>query len=197
MARFRADFDVMHLIYLVALLVFVAFSLSPMFRANFWKTVQQFFIWALIFIGGVVVVGSWDQIRSAALPPQATYSEDGTIQIPKSYDGHFYVTALVNGAEIDFVVDTGASDLVLSQKDAETAGFVIEELDFFGRAMTANGEVRTAPVSLESVALGAFDDKNVRARVNGGELEISLLGMSYLNRFPTITMTRNQLILSR
>lgn len=192
-----SQFDIMHLVYLVALLVLVAFSLSPMFRANFWKTIQQFMIWALIFVGVVVVVGSWDNIRSAALPPQVSYSEDGTIEIPKSYDGHFYVTALVNGAEIDFVVDTGASDLVLSQKDAITAGLDVENLDFYGRAMTANGEVRTAPVRLDSVALGAFDDKNVRARVNGGDLDISLLGMSYLNRYPTITMTRNQLTLSR
>ena len=192
-----SQFDIMHLVYLVALLVLVAFSLSPMFRANFWKTIQQFMIWALIFVGVVVVVGSWDNIRSAALPPQVSYSEDGTIEIPKSYDGHFYVTALVNGAEIDFVVYTGASDLVLSQKDAITAGLDVENLDFYGRAMTANGEVRTAPVRLDSVALGAFDDKNVRARVNGGDLDISLLGMSYLNRYPTITMTRNQLTLSR
>ena len=192
-----SQFDIMNLVYLVALLVLVAFSLSPMFRANFWKTIQQFMIWALIFVGVVVVVGSWDNIRSAALPPQVSYSEDGTIEIPKSYDGHFYVTALVNGAEIDFVVDTGASDLVLSQKDAITAGLDVENLDFYGRAMTANGEVRTAPVRLDSVALGAFDDKNVRARVNGGDLDISLLGMSYLNRYPTITMTRNQLTLSR
>ena len=192
-----SQFDIMHLVYLVALLVLVAFSLSPMFRANFWKTIQQFMIWALIFVGVVVVVGSWDNIRSAALPSQVSYSEDGTIEIPKSYDGHFYVTALVNGAEIDFVVDTGASDLVLSQKDAITAGLDVENLDFYGRAMTANGEVRTAPVRLDSVALGAFDDKNVRARVNGGDLDISLLGMSYLNRYPTITMTRNQLTLSR
>lgn len=192
-----SEFEIMHLVYLVALLVLVAFSLSPMFRANFWRTIQQLMIWGLIFIGVVVVIGSWDNIRSAALPPQVAYSEDGTIEIPKSYDGHFYVTALVNGAEIDFVVDTGASDLVLSQKDAISAGFDLETLEFHGRAMTANGEVRTAPVRLDSVALGKFDDKNVRARVNGGDLDISLLGMSYLNRFPTITMTRNQLVLSR
>ena len=145
----------------------------------------------------MVVVGSWDNIRSAALPPQVAFSEDGTIEIPKSYDGHFYVTALVNGAEIEFVVDTGASDLVLSQKDAVTAGLDPENLDFYGRAKTANGEVRTAPVRLESVSLGKFDDKNVRARVNGGDLDISLLGMSYLNRFPEITISRNRLVLSR
>lgn len=192
-----SEFEIMHLVYLVALLVFVAFSLSPMFRANFWKTIQQLMIWALIFVGVMVVVGSWDNIRSAALPPQVAFSEDGAIEIPKSYDGHFYVTALVNGAEIEFVVDTGASDLVLSQKDAITAGLDPENLDFYGRAKTANGEVRTAPVRLESVSLGKFDDKNVRARVNGGDLDISLLGMSYLNRFPEITISRNRLVLSR
>lgn len=191
------DFEILDLVYVVALLILVAFSLSPLFRAHFWRTVQQLMIWGLIFVGVVVVIGSWDNIRSAALPPQVAYSEDGTIEIPKSYDGHFYISALVNGAEIDFVVDTGASDLVLSQKDAVTAGLVIQELDFFGRAMTANGEVKTAPVRLQSVALGAYDDRNVRARVNGGELDISLLGMSYLNRFSEITMTRNKLTLSR
>ena len=66
-----------------------------------------------------------------------------------------------------------------------------------GRAMTAHGEVRTAPVRLDSVELGPVLDRNVRAWVNEGEMDKSLLGMSYLQRWNRIEITGNALVLSR
>ena len=108
-----SQFDIMHLVYLVALLVLVAFSLSPMFRANFWKTIQQFMIWALIFVGVVVVVGSWDNIRSAALPPQVSYSEDGTIQIldiQAGRNGIFLAQHQIRGPRVHYKVNLGPVD---------------------------------------------------------------------------------------
>ena len=94
-------------------------------------------------------------------------------------------------------MDTGASDIVLSKQDARRVGFDPDALPYYGRAMTANGEVRTAPVRLESVSLEGIQDSNVSARVNGGELQQSLLGMAYLQRYEQITITGNRMILIR
>ena len=119
------------------------------------------------------------------------------IIIPKQNDGHFHLNLTINGKTIEFLVDTGASEIVLNQKDAEALGFNDRNLEYWAYANTANGRVRLAPVRLETVSLGGYIDKNVKAAVNEGEMRSSLLGMSYLNKFNAIEIKSNQMILMR
>jgi aspartyl protease family protein len=95
------------------------------------------------------------------------------------------------------VVDTGATELVLSRSDAERAGLDTEALIYSGQAFTANGMVQTAPVVLETIALGKAIDLGVPAVVNGAEMQDSLLGMSYLQRFDRIEISGGTLVLER
>ena len=117
--------------------------------------------------------------------------------MPRRPDGHYSVTVAINGVPIEFVIDTGATDMVLSQADAARAGLDPANLAYLGSAMTANGEVRTATVRLETVNLSGIEDRNVRAVVNQGDLDGSLLGMGYLGRFSNIQITNGQMILTR
>jgi aspartyl protease family protein len=86
---------------------------------------------------------------------------------------------------------------VLSQKDAVKLGLNPDKLTYFGRALTANGEVRTAPVRLDTVAIGPYNDRNLSAVVNAGDLGQSLLGMNYLQRWSRIEISDGKLTLSR
>ena len=117
--------------------------------------------------------------------------------MPRGRDGHYSLTLQINGVDVDFLVDTGASQVVLTQQDAARVGLNPDKLAFIGTAFTANGEVRTAPVRLDTVDLGGIRDTRVRASVNGGEMSGSLLGMSYLNRFDSIEIRGDRLILTR
>lgn len=152
-------------------------------------------IWVFIFMGAIAAVGLWGDIRSAITPVQKMV--EGRIEVPRASDGHFYLMAEVNGTDVRFVVDTGATDMVLTLRDAERVGLNPDKLAFLGQARTANGVVQTAPVRLDTVRLGAFMDQNVTASVNGGQMDGSLLGMSYLNRFTTLTISGNRLLLER
>ena len=96
------------------------------------------------------------------------------------------MTLEVNGTPLRFIVDTGASDIVLSAEDAARAGLDTDRLAFVGVARTANGTVSTARVWLDEVRLGEMVDSSVPALVNGGEMSGSLLGMAYLNRFSEV-----------
>jgi aspartyl protease family protein len=107
------------------------------------------------------------------------------------------VTAEVNGAAIDFLVDTGASDIVLSRADAARIGFDLEKLAFLGSARTANGVVPIAYSRLKTIQLGPYLDQGISIAINGGEMEKSLLGMSYLGLFGRIEIAQDQLILRR
>ena len=168
-------------------------------RHRMGAVVQQGAIWFLIFVGAVLVYGVWDDVRRSALPSQVVMTEGGQtfVELPRSQDGHYHIVLEVNGTPIRFVVDTGATDLVLNQPDAARVGLDLDDLRFFGRAFTANGEVRTADVTLESVALGEHVDRDVRAVVNEGVMTQSLLGMSYLQEFGRIEIENDRLRLTR
>nr|WP_304504810.1 TIGR02281 family clan AA aspartic protease [Defluviimonas sediminis] len=164
-------------------------------RRNLGRTAQQAAIWAFIFIGVIVAYGLWGDLRRTVVPEAMRLSEGG-LEVDASADGHFYLTAEVNGAKVLFVVDTGASQIVLTRRDAERAGLNPDALGYFGRAQTANGVVQTAPVRLESFTLGPFTDRDLAAVVNAGDLDTSLLGMSYLGRFE-LTLSGERLVLRR
>lgn len=192
-----SSFEYGQLTYLVVLCAAVLFWFVTNHRQSFGKILQQAMAWVLIFLGVIVAIGMWGDIRDTVRPTQAVFSDEGRIEIPRSQDGHYRLTLTINGKPILFVVDTGASQVVLSKADAAKAGLDLENLVYYGRALTANGEVRTAPVTLTEVKIGTLTDRNVAAQVNGGELDQSLLGMSYLQRFEQITITGQKLILTR
>ncbi|QJF51009.1 retropepsin-like aspartic protease family protein [Roseobacter ponti] len=189
--------DIGSLIYLVLLGLMIAGFFVAQNRMSLNRTLQSLAIWVLIFFGVVAAYGLWGDIRQTVMPQQTSFAETGQIVVPRSPDGHYYIRADVNGASTLFVLDTGATDMVLTQEDARRAGLDPQALNYIGRAMTANGEVRTAPVWLESVTLGAVTDRNLPATVNAGEMSQSLLGMTYLQRWGRIEIEGGELTLTR
>lgn len=161
------------------------------------QAVQHAMIWGLIFVGVIIAIGFKDVLISQLFDEEPQMLSDDTLVLKRDRSGHFLANVEVNGQDIQFLVDTGASDLVLSQADAKVAGIDPDGLNYFMIAKTANGEVRSAPVRLDTVAMAKFIDTNVPARVNGGELDISLLGMSYLDRFRSFRVEGDRMYLSR
>ncbi len=191
------DFDLGRLTYLVVLGCAVVFWFFAVNRNSMNKVLQQAMIWGFLFIGVIAAYGLWEDVRQTTNPRQMVTTDAGQIELPRAPDGHYYLVADINGAMLEFVVDTGATEIVLSQEDARRIGFNPQRLDYIGRAMTANGEVRIAPVRLERMAVGPVVDEDVRAVVNEGDLDGSLLGMSYLQRFQSMEITNGRLILTR
>jgi aspartyl protease family protein len=144
----------------------------------------------------VLAAALWDDIRGD-VPRHANVTESGSIEIPRAGDGHYYLTAEVDGERVRFLVDTGATDIVLTRRDAERVGIDTGILMFTGRAGTANGTVSTASVRLDTLEVGPLVDRDVRAQVNSGEMETSLLGMDYLRRFARIEISGDRLVLER
>tara|TARA_R110002072_G_scaffold19047_16_gene70696 strand:+ start:658 stop:1233 length:576 start_codon:yes stop_codon:yes gene_type:complete len=190
-----ADFDNARLIYLIVLLVMIAGWFFMQTRDGLNKSLQHAAVWAMIFVGGAAAVGLWQDISRN--PNQTLISDAGQIIVPRSRDGHYYLNVQINGADVRFVVDTGATDMVLTKSDAERAGLDPDQLTYLGRANTANGEVRTAFVRLDAVQLGDVTDRNVVAVVNEGQMAQSLLGMGYLQRWVRLEIANNELILTR
>ncbi|MBV7379172.1 retropepsin-like aspartic protease family protein [Maritimibacter dapengensis] len=190
------SFDFARLTYLVLLGAAVIGSFFMMNRANLGKSLQQLAIWVLIFIGAIGAYGLWNDIQRDVLPRQSVVST-GVVEVPRRPDGHFYLTLQVNGENVQFVVDTGATDVVLTKQDARKVGIEPDDLAFIGAAMTANGQVRTAPARVDEITLGDIAMRDVKVYVNEGDMNRSLLGMSYLRRFERIEIADDMLILTR
>lgn len=188
--------EVVNAVYLLVLLFALGGVLLAALRRGAARTIQQLSIWALIFLGFIAAYGMQDRFREWIVPAQKVLPGD-KIALPRSPDGHYYVTAEVNGVPVRFVVDTGASQIVLSRQDARRIGLPTAGLAYTGSASTANGTVATAPVRLERIDIGPIHDRNIHAVVNDGAMEGSLLGMSYLTRFARVTFDRDQMILER
>ncbi|MEX5729178.1 aspartyl protease family protein [Rhodovulum iodosum] len=185
------------LIYLVLLGLAIAGYFVAANRDRPGKIAQQAAVWGLIFLGAIAVAGLWSDIRREVAPRQSVFAEAGRIEVPRAPDGHYYLMLQIDGTPVRFVVDTGATDMVLTRADAVRVGLDPDNLVYRGTAHTANGAVQTAPVWLEEVRLGPVVDKNMRAYVNAGQMQDSLLGMAYLQRYSRMEIADGMLVLTR
>lgn len=188
--------DPARLVFLLLLVFALGGFLVIEMRRDAGSTLRAVLAWVLIFVAAIAAVGLWEDIRRDVLPRQAVVSPT-RIEVPIGPDGHFHLTAELNGVPVRFVVDTGASSMALRPRDAERVGIDLDRLVFAGQARTANGLVPTATVRLDSVAIGDIVDRNVPAIVIRGEVDRSLLGMDYLSRFARVGFEGGTMVLER
>lgn len=179
--------------YLAIILLALGGWVLVEFRQRLGQALRMALAWGLIFVGVMAGYGLWSDISRTALPRQIL-TNSGSIEVPRAEDGHYYLQLAINGTPLTLMVDTGASGLVLSLDDAARLGIEPGSLQFLGEAMTANGLVRTAQVTLPLIELGGFRSENFRAYVNEGAMDGSLLGMDYLGQF-RMEFAGNMLIL--
>ncbi len=110
-------------------------------------------------------------------------------------NGQFMVDAVVDGIKIRFLVDTGATRVVLTAEDAERLGYRLDGLDYSQRYRTANGEILGAPVVLPELRIGDLEIEDVHSSVIRAPLSTSLLGMTFLNRLESFEVRDEGLIL--
>jgi aspartyl protease family protein len=185
------------LFYFALLGLLVASGVVYGYRNRLGTALQHAAIWVLIFLGATLAYGFKDTLMSQLHPDRAQTVGERTIALRRADDGHFYARLIVDGTPLRFMVDTGASDLVLSRQDARRVGISLKDLNFVLPASTANGRIYGAGVMLDRVQLGDFVDHDVRAMVNGGRMNTSLLGMAYLDRFRSFSVEGDRLLLAR
>jgi aspartyl protease family protein len=141
-------------------------------------------------------------VATTGIGPQSSQQDEAprsgrVVEIRAGQGGHYYTQAEINGRSIDVLVDTGATSVFLSYEMAEDVGIYLKASDFTHMSQTANGAARIAPVTLDRVAIGDIEVRNVRAAVaEPGKLKTpALLGMSFLGRLNNVGMRSGMLVL--
>ncbi len=189
--------EIPNLIYLSLFAVVLVGSLITSNFASIGKLARFALVWVVIIGGATVLANQWPQIEAELQTRSSTVTGSGEVSIPQNFDGHYYITLDLNGNPVRFVIDTGATEMVLTPQDAAQAGIDMAALNYNSRAMTANGMVQTASIRLDEVSVAGITDRNVSAVVNGAPMQESLLGMSYLSRFDRISIENGRMVLAR
>ena len=147
------------------------------------RSVIVFAVLALAVAGAVPKFSGPNRPVPAAEAKVARPDNNRSMTISRSPNGHFSVTAEVDGRRMEFLVDTGASVIALRERDAARLCIHPAQREYTARVSTANGMVLAAPVELNRVDVGSLTVRNVQAIVLPDEaLGENLLGMSFLSR---------------
>ena len=138
-----------------------------------------------------------DRVLAELLPSRGTTAAADTVSFRRAADGHFWIDAEVDDLPLHFLVDTGASGVVLTRADALRLGYRLEALSFNEVFSTANGRTAGAAIHLDRIRIGPIVLDDVPAWVNEGDLGESLLGISVLQRLSSVEMRNDQLTIRR
>jgi aspartyl protease family protein len=121
-----------------------------------------------------------------------------SITVAADSHGHFRVNGTIDARHVEFVVDTGATMVALTARDAATLGIHPAVGDYTIAVRTANGAAQAAPVTLNRVEIGNITIRDVGAMVMpDGALSDNLLGMTFLSRLQRYEYSNGQLVLEQ
>lgn len=162
------------------------------------ETIRNIAVWCGVVAALVLGYTFYQQIADQAgalVPGYPVETGAGTMVFHENEDGDFPVIGKVDGTTVQFVVDTGASDIVLTPADAERIGIDPSKLEYIHRYETANGEGRGATYVASTFQIGAMTLHDVAVTINGAKMRNSLLGMAFLRRMKSFEMRGRNLTL--
>jgi aspartyl protease family protein len=148
------------------------------------KLVTMAMAWVVIFAAGFVLFTFRDdfgylaeRLKAEALGSPVT--EGAVTRIPMAIDGHFWVHAKLNGQNVKFLVDSGATMTTIDRQTAKEAGVKVSpRADEFVR--TGNGIIRVARGRADELSVGSIVRRNIGLQVADND-DLNVLGMNYLS----------------
>ncbi len=201
--------DFSRIVVLLAVLVFVgagvfAGAMRPgeiVHSLAFWFMAIVVLVALYAFRGELAIVGG--RVLGALAPGTPIVGtltgEDrqDAVVIMRSGNGHFGIRAEVNDIPMSMMVDTGASFVTLTERDAANVGIDVDSLSFSVPIRTANGTMLAAAAKVDQIAIGPLVRRNVRTLVAPAKaLDQSLLGLNFLDTLDGYAIRGDRLVLN-
>jgi aspartyl protease family protein len=168
---------------------------------------RHLFVIAGLFVAlGAIFARYADRAMDAtAVPKNTAMAVDSeprnagrSVIISRDSRGHFQVNGRVDGKQLAFLVDTGASVITLTERDAARLGIRPALREFTAEVKTANGTVRAARTQLNRVEIDDVIVRDVAALVVPDQaLSENLLGLSFLAKLRRFEYANGKLILEQ
>jgi aspartyl protease family protein len=170
-------------VYIVMAIMLVLGSLMAR-REPAAKMITMALTWILIFAAGFVLFTfrddfGWVAERLKAEAVGTPVEQGKETRIPMAIDGHFWVNAKLNGKDVKFLVDSGATMTTVDRDTANSAHLdVSPRADEFVR--TGNGVIRVRSARADELQIGGITRKDVGMQVADND-DLNVLGMNYLS----------------
>jgi aspartyl protease family protein len=170
-------------VYILMAIMLVLGSLMAR-REPLAKLVTMAFAWIVIFAAGFVLFTFRDDFGYLAQRLKAEaigtpVSEGQETRIPMAIDGHFWVHAKLNGRDVKFLVDSGATMTTIDRDTANSAGIQVSpKADEFVR--TGNGIIRVSSGQADELTVGHIVRRDVGLQVADND-DLNVLGMNFLS----------------
>jgi aspartyl protease family protein len=148
------------------------------------KMITMALAWVATFAGGFVLFTfrdnlGWVAQRLRAEAVGTPVSEGQETRIPMAIDGHFWITAKLNGRDVKFLVDSGATTTTIDRDTARAARVEISRRrDQYVR--TGNGVIRVSSGRADELTIGGITRRNVGLEIADND-DLNVLGMNYLS----------------
>lgn len=188
-------------IYSILLLVLVGSALISR-RIPMGQVLKMTLIWIAIFLLLFIIFSFrsefgtvWERMKSEVSGTSNQTTSGEQIILTRHDNGHFWIRASVNNVPIDFLVDSGATGISMSDVDADKAGINYDFNDIPVIVSTANGQSRSWRAQISSFKTETVTYDNVPILVSPTLGDTNLLGMSYLNRLQSWRVSGDKMIL--
>lgn len=170
-------------VYLLMAMMLVLGSLMAR-RERFAKLLTFALAWIAIFGAGFILFTFrdnfgwvWQRLRAEATG--APVQQGAELRVPMAIDGHFWITAKVNGTDVRFLVDSGATMTTMGRGTAQAAGVTISPTAN-QIVRTGNGFVRVARGRAGELDVGSIQRRDFPIHVANDE-NLNVLGMNFLS----------------
>ncbi len=194
--------DKFNIIYYILLISLIGSSVLWRFHNNLTQTIKQTLLWVIVLFFLITLYSfrsDFSKLKQRFMgeiaPSSAILNDKGEIEFRVASDGHFYINTLTNGKSLRFMLDTGASDVVIPISLAQEFGYKPSDLKYTKIYNTANGTVRGAPIKINRMEISGYIFNNINASINEVDIESPLLGMSFLKKLSSYEVRDGILIL--
>ena len=170
-------------VYLLMAMMLVVGSLMAR-REPAAKLATMALAWVAIFAAGFVLFTfrdnlGWVAQRLKAEAVGTPVEQDRETRIPMAIDGHFWVTAKLNGRDVKFLVDSGATTTTIDLDTAKAAGVKVSaRRDQYVR--TGNGIIRVSSGRADELTIGGITRRDIGLEIADND-NLNVLGMNYLS----------------
>ena len=140
-----------------------------------------------------VIAAEYGSDRALARTAAVAVAGGRRLSVPRAGNGMFYAPASVNGHRVQFLVDTGATTLVLSRADARAMGIDAADVASRRAMRTVGGEALVDLVRIDRVEFAGRTFENVEAAIVERGVGAPLLGQALLARFDSLSINRDTL----
>lgn len=206
-----SDSELARLVTGTALLIVIGSSLAMSYKGQGSLALKQAVLWlgmAMALVVGYTYRAEFEvaanRVMGELLPgtpvalrtPNDNYGSNGIVAITAERGGQFSISTMVNDTHVEMILDTGATHVVLTDFDARRIGIDLTNISYRVPVRTANGTTHTAQVKLEEISVGPISVSGVRALIaKPDDLEVSLLGMSFLKTLSSFEIKGDQVVL--